>query len=197
MSLKFPYNADQSAAVSHIINKRVSVVQTNMVGAIVPTNDELKQIFQGAMSVPDHGQLHPARFVVIQGDKKRPYINKMYEVKTAGNPNFPMTEDEYANNFAGVGMFIVAFANIQLGKIQPYEQEWSVAASIQNMLNLFYAFGYAAKWNSMHIDKAASFKEYLNVDAEWVPMGYLMIGKSADTAKQKSRDDYQDYFINF
>lgn len=197
MSLKFPYTEDQSSAVSHIINNRVSVMQTNMVGQCVPSDDELKQIFQGAMSVPDHGQLHPARFVVIKGDKKRPYINKMYQVKTADSPNFPLSEDEYAKNFNGVGMFIVAFANIQEGKIQPYEQEWSVVASIQNMLNLFYAFGYAAKWNSMHKDKAAPFKTYLNVDENWVPMGYLMVGKSADTAKQKSRDEFDEFFINF
>lgn len=197
MALKFPYSSDQSAAVSHILNARVSVVQTNMVGQVVPSDVELKQIFQGAMAVPDHGQLNPARFVVIQGDKKRPYINKMYAVKTADNPNFPLSEDEYAKNFSGVGMFIVAFANIQTGKIEPYEQEWSVAASIQNMLNLFYAFGYAAKWNSMHKHKAAPFKDYLNVDAEWVPMGYLMIGKSADTAKVKNRDDHTPYFTNF
>lgn len=197
MSLKFPYLADQSATVSHIINNRVSVVQTNMVGQVIPTDAELKQIFQSTMAVPDHGQVHPARFVVIKGDKKRPYINKMYAVKTADNPNFPLSEDEYAKNFAGVGMFIVAFASICEGKIQPYEQEWSVAAAIQNMLNLFYAFGYAAKWNSMHKDKAAPFKAYLNVDEAWVPMGYLMIGKSADTAKTKLRDDYQEFFINF
>ncbi|MGL1921730.1 MAG: nitroreductase family protein [Hyphomicrobiales bacterium] len=196
MTLKFPYSNEQSNAVSHIVNARVSVVQTNMVGQVVPTEDELKQIFQGAMAVPDHGQLNPARFVIIQGDKKRPFINKMYEVKTADNPNFPLSEDEYANNFSGVGMFIVAFANIQEGKIEPYEQEWSVAASIQNMLNLFYAFGFAAKWNSMHKHKAAPFKEYLNVDASWVPMGYLMIGKSADTAKTKNREDFTPYFTN-
>lgn len=197
MNLKFPFSADQSATVSHIINARVSVVQTNMVGQVVPSEDELKQIFQGAMAVPDHGQLNPARFVVIKGDKKRSYINKMYAVKTAGNPNFALSEDEYAKNFGGVGMFIVAFANIQTGKIQPYEQEWSVAASIQNMLNLFYSFGYAAKWNSMHKDKAAPFKQFLNVDANWVPMGYLMIGKSADTAKTKSRDDYASFVAEF
>lgn len=197
MSFKFPYSVDQSAAVSHILNARVSVVQTNMVGAVVPNDSELEQIFQGAMAVPDHGQVRPARFLVIKGDKKRPYINKMYAVKTADNPNFPLSEDEYAKNFSGVGMFIVAFAAIQEGKIQPYEQEWSVAASIQNMMNLFYAFGYAAKWNSMHKAKAAPFKAYLNVDADWVPMGYLMVGKSADTAKTKSREDYKPYFIDF
>lgn len=197
MTLKFPYSADQAGALSHIINSRVSVLQTNMVGQVVPSDDELSQIFQSALAVPDHGQLQPARFVVIKADKKRSYIDKMYEIKTADNLNFALSQDEYAKNFSGVGMFIVAFAAVQDGKIKDYEQEWSVAASIQNMLNLFYAFGYAAKWNSMHKGKETEFKRFLGLDNDWLPMGYLMIGKSADTAKIKSRPNHAAYFINF
>lgn len=197
MAHKYPYSVDQAATVSHILNSRVSVLQTNMVGQVVPSDAELENIFQSALAVSDHGQLHPARFVVIKGDKIAGYIKKMYEVKLADNPNFVLSQAEYAKNFAGVGMFIVAFAAINEGKIQPYEQEWSVAASIQNMLNLFYTYGFAAKWNSMHKGKELAFKSFLNLDNDWVPMGYLMVGKSADTAKNKSRVSYKDHFINF
>ncbi|MCJ8322734.1 MAG: nitroreductase family protein [Rhizobiales bacterium] len=197
MSPRYPYSASQADTASHIINARVSVLQTKMVGQVVPSDAELENIFQSALAVADHGQLNPARFVVIKGDKIAAYIDKMYEVKTAANPNFALSQAEYAKNFAGVGMFIVAFAAIQPGKIQPYEQEWSVAASIQNMLNLFYAYGFAAKWNSMHKGKEAEFKSFLQLDNEWVPMGYLMVGKSADTAKAKARATYKDHFINF
>ena len=194
MTIKFPYSADQAAIVSHIINARVSVLQTNMVGRCVPTEAELENIFKGALSVPDHGQMHPARFIVIKGDKVDAYIKHMYAVKIADNSNFVLSEAEYAKNFAGVGMFIIAYAAIVEGKVKAYEQEWSVAASVQNMMNLFYAYGYAAKWNSIFKEKDTEFKKYLGVHKNWVSMGYLMVGKSADTAKQKSRENFNDHF---
>ena len=37
--------------------------------APAPNKDQLAQIFQAALHAPDHGKLHPYRFVVIEEDK--------------------------------------------------------------------------------------------------------------------------------
>lgn len=197
MTLKYPYSNEQAKTVSSVINGRVSVMQTKMVGNCTPTDAELETIFQSALAVPDHGQKHPARFIVITGDKLADFIKQMYAIKKAAKPDFVLSEAEYTKNFAGVGMFLVAYAKISDSNIPAYEHEWSVAASIQNMLNMFYAHGFAAKWNSIFKESDAGFKSYLNVDEAWTSMGYIIIGKSADTAKIKSRENYQEHFRTF
>ncbi len=195
MSIKFPFSTDQSEILATITNARVSVMQTKMIGQCTPTDKELEQIFKSAMSVSDHGQIHPAQFIIIKGEKTQAFIREMYRIKLVENPNFLLSEAEYVTNFSGVGMFIVAYADIKECNIPAYEQEWSVAASIQNMLNLCYAFGYAAKWNSIYKHQDGKIKQYLNVKDHWVSMGYIMIGKSADTAKKKNRPNVKDHFI--
>ncbi len=194
MTVKYPYRVEQADAMAQMTNARVSVLQTKMVGKCVPSDSELEQIFQSALAVPDHGQIHPARFVVVTGDKLEDYIKYLYAEKIANNKNFPMSLTEFTKNFAGVGMFIVIYAKITEGKIEADEQEWSVAASVQNMLNLFYAYGFAAKWNSISKHRDEGIKKHLGVDTNLLSMGYLLIGKSADTAKIKTRKNYREHF---
>src|SRR3546814_2208001 len=61
-----------------------------------PTDDELAQILQSAMSAPDHGKLQPWRFALIRGDAVGRLADMaLGAVKSAG---LPLTPEKEASN---------------------------------------------------------------------------------------------------
>src|SRR6185437_14869641 len=91
-------------------------------GALVepaPNGADLDIILDAGLRAPDHGRLRPWRFVVIRGDAKAKWADRVAEAIKQRNPeNAPAT----------------------------IEQLLSTGAAAMNMLNAAHFLGYAGMW---------------------------------------------------
>jgi nitroreductase len=113
-----------------------------------PTPKEMERIFAIATRVPDHGKLHPWRFVTVAEDQrdaladllKRALAEEESEARAA---HFE-AEDEFAH-YAGQLLVLIS-APIKNHKIPVWEQQLSCGTVGMSLLLAAHAFGYVAGW---------------------------------------------------
>jgi nitroreductase len=137
---------DRSSALS-LLKTRRSGRPREMVDP-GPTDDELRQILEIAMRVPDHGKLTPWRFVVV-GKEQRDHLAVLLhqalqaEDECAG-PAHHEKEDQFAQQ--GEALVVVISSPIPNHKIPVWEQELSAGAAAMNLLSAVHALGYVGGW---------------------------------------------------
>jgi nitroreductase len=113
-----------------------------------PSADELAQILAAAMRTPDHGKLHPWRFVHVAQDRRDALADLLQAAYRIGNPDPGRLEIEAADRFARQAPeLIVALSSPTPDhKIPVWEQELSCGAACMNLVLAAHALGYAAGW---------------------------------------------------
>jgi nitroreductase len=113
-----------------------------------PTEQELERILTIAARVPDHGKLHPWRFVTVAGDQRDALGALLREALVEHDPSATTAhhqkEDEFAH-YAGQLVVLVS-APVADHKIPVWEQELSCGAAGMNLLLAANALGYVAGW---------------------------------------------------
>lgn len=113
-----------------------------------PTPEEMERILAIGARVPDHGKLHPWRFVTVAEDQrdalaellKRALAEEDHEARAA---HFE-AEDEFAH-YAGQLVVLIS-APIKNHKIPIWEQQLSCGTVGMNLLLAAHALGYVAGW---------------------------------------------------
>lgn len=113
-----------------------------------PSPDELELILAAAMRTPDHGKLHPWRFVRVATDKRADFAALLQRAYRQGNPAPGRLEIEASERFAyQAPELIVALSSpIPDHKIPLWEQELSCGAACMNLLLAAHALGFAGGW---------------------------------------------------
>lgn len=111
-----------------------------------PSPDELRQILEIAMRTPDHGKLHPWRFVHVASGRRETFAQLLRNAYCEEHPDAGRLEIEANDRFARQAPeLIVALSSPTLGhKIPVWEQELSCGAACMNLLLAAHALGYAA-----------------------------------------------------
>jgi nitroreductase len=153
-----------------------------------PSGDELAQILEIAARTPDHGKLHPWRFVVIENEQRdslaallRDSLSK--ENPDAGEAHF-RKEDEFAH-YCGTLVVLVS-APIDGHKIPVWEQQLSCGAAGMNLLNAATALGYVAGWVTGWRAYSPLVTEALCKPGERIA-GFIFIGRSAAELEDRPR----------
>lgn len=115
----------------------------------VPTHDELLRILQAAESAPDHGALHPWRYLVI-GPEQRPALGDLFVqalLRRAPETEPALLERE-RDRALRAPMLIAAIATLTQDhpKIPVIEQQLAVAAATQQMMLAANHLGYGTVW---------------------------------------------------
>jgi nitroreductase len=113
-----------------------------------PGAAELDEILAIAMRTPDHGKLHPWRFVHVTRDQRDAFAALLHAAYRIDNPQPGRLEIEATERFARQAPeLIVALSSPVPGhKIPAWEQELSCGAACMNLLIATHALGYAAGW---------------------------------------------------
>ena len=137
---------DRSSALS-LLKTRRSGRPREMVGP-GPTADELRQMLEIAMRVPDHGKLSPWRFVIVGKDQRDQLSSLLRRALLEENPEAGPMHHEKAEQFArqGEALVVVLSSPIQNHKIPAWEQELSAGAAAMNLLHAAHAHGYVGGW---------------------------------------------------
>jgi len=113
-----------------------------------PSPGQLREILEIALRSPDHGKLHPWRFVHVAADRRADFAALLQRAYLAENPTPGRLEVEANARFAHQAPeLVVALSSPTPGhKIPLWEQQLSCGAACMNLLLATHAMGFAAGW---------------------------------------------------
>ena len=158
-----------------------------------PGPDELLRIFEIAMRTPDHGKLHPWRFVHVSHGQRDALAALLDRAYRRNNPSPGRLELEANERFARQAPeLIVALSSPTLGhKIPVWEQELSCGAAIMNLHLAAHALGYVAGlvtgWAAYSDAVLAAFGQPPERIA-----GFIFIGTPASDLEERLRPQYDE-----
>ncbi len=128
--------------------KRRSVLARKM--SPQPTKDnDLNQIIQAGIRVPDHGALNPWKLVIIQGEQlgkidKEVILNEYIKNHPNSDKNFQEIESKRLQRAGAV--IAVLSTPVDHPSIPLWEMHLSSRAVCMNLLSCAQSLGYAAQW---------------------------------------------------
>jgi nitroreductase len=136
---------DRSSLLSFLATRR-SCRPRDLV-APGPDAKQLRQIIEMAGRTPDHGKLHPWRFVHVPGAKRGEFAELLQRAYLEDNPSPGRLELEANEKFARQApALVVALFSPRPGKIPLWEQQLSCGTACMNLLHAATALGYCAGW---------------------------------------------------
>jgi len=113
-----------------------------------PNAEQLRQILAVAMRSPDHGKLHPWRFVHIAKDRRPAFAALLHAAYAQDNPAPGRLEIEANERFAHQAPELVVALSSPTPdhKIPVWEQQLSCGAACMNLVLAAHAMGFAAGW---------------------------------------------------
>jgi len=137
---------DRSSALS-LLETRRSGRPRDLV-APGPSAEELTRILAVAARTPDHGKLHPWRFVRVAPPRRDAFAELLRDAYLAANADAGRLELEANERFARQAPeLIVALSTPTIPhKIPEWEQRLSCGAACMNLLHAAHALGFAGGW---------------------------------------------------
>lgn len=113
-----------------------------------PDAGELETLFRIASRIPDHGKLHPWRFVHVPKEARGAFAELLLRAYRRDNPDPGRLEIEATERFAHQAptLVVVLSKPVIPHKIPVWEQELSCGAACLNLLSGANAMGYAGGW---------------------------------------------------
>ena len=113
-----------------------------------PSPSELREILAVATRTPDHGKLHPWRFVHISRDRRDAFAELLLRAYRRENTQPGRLELEAVERFSRQAPeLVVALSSPRASpKIPEWEQLLSCGAACMNLVLAAHAAGYAAGW---------------------------------------------------
>ena len=160
--------------------KRRSVLARKMSPQPIKEND-LNQIIQAGIRVPDHGALNPWKLVIIQGEKlaivdKEIILSEYIKKNPNSDKNFQEIESKRLQRAGAV--IAVLSTPVDHPSIPLWEMHLSSGAVCMNLLSCAQSLGYAAQWltewysyndkmlaylgGRVGIDKISGFNDVIN-----------------------------------
>lgn len=137
---------DLSTPLAYLSSRR-SGRPREMVGP-GPDAAEIEAIVELATRTPDHGKLHPWRFVVVGTDQRDELSALLLRALEENDPEAGDAHRQKADDFAhhGEALVVMLSAPVIPHKIPVWEQELSVGAAAMNLLHAVHAHGYVGSW---------------------------------------------------
>lgn len=137
---------DLSSPLSLLASRRSGKAR-DMVGP-GPTDEQLDRMLEVAARSPDHGKLHPWRFVVVGPDQREELASLLRRALAENDPEATAAHHDKADQFArqGEALVVLLFAPVEGAKIPPWEQQLSCGAAGMNLLHAAHAMGFVGSW---------------------------------------------------
>ena len=157
-----------------------------------PSPEQLRQILEIAMRTPDHGKLHPWRFVHVARHQRDAFAQMLQRAYRVEHPEPGRLEIEATDRFARQAPeLIVALSSPTPGhKIPVWEQELSCGAAVMNLHLAAHALGYVAGlvtgWAAYSPAVLAAF----GAPPERIA-GFIFIGTPGAELEERLRPEYE------
>jgi nitroreductase len=158
-----------------------------------PDADALREILTLAMRVPDHGKLHPWRFVHVPRDRRAAFAALLDTAYRADNPAPGRLELEANERFAHQApeLIVALFSPTEGHKIPVWEQQLSCGAACFNLELAALAKGYAAGWVTGWAAYSPAVLAAFGQPHERIA-GFIFIGTPATELEERLRPEYEE-----
>jgi nitroreductase len=160
-----------------------------------PSAPELRRILEIAMRTPDHGKLHPWRFVHVARERRDAFADLLRRAYLAGNPDPGRLELEANDRFARQAPELVVALSVPTvpHKIPAWEQRLSCGAACMNLLLATHALGYAAGWVTGWAAYSQMVRESFGAAGEHERIaGFLFLGTPGAELEERPRPAFED-----
>ena len=180
---------DRSSALSLLATRR-SARPRDLVEP-GPDAAELGQMLEIAARIPDHGKLHPWRFVHVPREERaalRALLEKAYR---EANPDPGRLELEAVARFAEQApeLVVIVSTPVTATKIPVWEQRLSCGAACMNLLNAVHASGYAGGWVTGWATYSETVLRAFSDGPEDRIAGFIFIGTPGVELEERPRPD--------
>lgn len=182
---------DCSSALS-LLETRRSAKPRELIGP-GPTVEEMARILTIASRVPDHGKLHPWRFVTVAEDQREAFGAVLRQALREHDPCASIAHHEKEDEFASYAgqLVVVVSAPVQEHKIPVVEQELSCGAAAMNLLLAAHALGYVAGWVTGWRTYSERVREAFCEPGEHL-VGFIFIGHAERPLEERDRPSLAD-----
>jgi len=158
-----------------------------------PSGAELRQILEIATRTPDHGKLHPWRFVHVAKDQRDAFAALLQSAYRIDNPAPGRLEIEATERFARQApALIVALSSPRPSpKIPLWEQQLSCGAACMNLLHAAHAMGFAAGWVTGWAAYSNRVRDAFGQEPERIA-GFIFVGTPGAPQEERLRPDPGD-----
>ena len=176
------------------LQQRVSTPRLTEPG---PDARQLEQIFQAALRAPDHARLRPWRFLTVAGEGRHALGEVFARAALEDQPDLA---PEAIARFKGLPLrapLLVALVCkvVQHPKVPDIEQQLSVAAAAQNILNAAYALGVGAMWRTGSVSYHPATASALGLAKDEQLLGFIYMGTPSGSAKKLEPLETKDYVM--
>jgi nitroreductase len=155
-----------------------------------PSPAELERILAIAVRTPDHGKLHPWRFVHVPQDRRDAFAALLERAYRADNPDPGRLEIEAAHRFAHQApeLIVVLSTPVHGHKIPVWEQELSCGAAGMNLLLAAHAMGYAGGWVTGWAAYSEMVRDAFGKEGERIA-GFVFLGTPGMALEERLRPE--------
>lgn len=152
-----------------------------------PTGGDLETILQTAMSTPDHGNLNPWHFLVIEREQVEALVELLSAAWVASDVNINKGQVKRLSSYLRQApMLVLVSAELKSHKeISQQDQIFSAAAACQMILLAADASGYGGIWYSTEAVELQNVKGHLNLNESHVPVGFLVLGTPKEIRRKR------------
>lgn len=174
-------------AIDALMSRR-SYARGNLIQP-APNKEQIEIILQAAMTAPDHGNLKPWRFVLVQGQgiEDLSILVKQKYASTLSEEDL----DSFVKEISATPMMLFVCSDLTLEhNVTVLDQQLAGAAACEHILLAIHALGFAGIWHTSEVDD--DLRYLLDLKKEDDVLGVLSIGTPKRTSQAKRRS-----FANF
>ncbi len=156
-----------------------------------PDAAELADLLRLAARVPDHGKMSPWRFVVLRGEGKAAFVDRLRAL-AAARPDAAKAQGALGK-IAAPPVCVAVLSVPRHGGKPVWEQQFSAAAVCTTLLIAAEAMGYGANWITDWYGEAPEVLRLLGVDPDADPAprlaGWVMLGTPSEPPLERVRPE--------
>ncbi|MFT4730094.1 MAG: nitroreductase [Granulosicoccus sp.] len=161
-----------------------------------PDEQQLKDILQCAITAPDHGKLHPWRFIVIRGSARNALADVFVEAAKSRDPDISEQKLERLSEKplrSPLIVVIVTTLTLDHPKAPEIEQTLSAGAAVQLMQLGATATGFGSIWLSGENAYDENVKQALGIEEKDQITGFLYLGTPPENRPTRRRPELADH----
>lgn len=158
-----------------------------------PSADMLALILGVAARTPDHGKLHPWRFVHVPRARRPAFAELLHRAFRETDPNPTRGELEAVDRlaFQAPELVVALFSPKPSAKIPLWEQQLSCGAACMNLEHAAHALGYAAGWITGWAAYSDMVRDAFGAEPERIA-GFIYLGTPGAPLEERARPELSE-----
>ena len=164
--------------------------------APAPNREQVEQAIEVALSAPDHKDLNPYRFIVLEKQALNNLGTALKNAAIAQGETDEKTLKKAENMPLRAPMIIACVTDFKPhDKVPQWEQIAASSCAVQNLLLALMAQGFATVWRTGPLANAPAIKQLFNVTADNQVIAFVYVGTAVSTTPPRSKIDVTPFIV--